>query len=115
MGACPYQEKPRDIAESSPLGTYSLEAIAKATAWLDGFEIHEADLWHASLIRPGHHPPSHDSILLLEHLYRAHELVTINIRYLVDPKNKVTIVGPGETKNLLESGLIGQSRHTRES
>ena len=86
------QSRPRSVLTAS-------EAIAKATAWLDGFEIHEADLWHASLIRPGDDdPPSHDSILLLEHLYRAHELVTINIRYLVDPKNKVTIVGPGETK-----------------
>lgn len=77
------------------------EAIAKATAWLDGFEIDEADLWDASQIRPADDEgddPSQDSILLLQHLYRADELVTVNIRYLVDSKNKVTIVGPGETK-----------------
>ena len=79
------------------------EAIAKAAAWLDGFEINESDLWDASQIRPGDgDDPSKDALLLLSHLYREHELVTINARYQVAPKKdgeeKVTIIGPGETR-----------------
>ncbi len=95
-----HQTKPR-IPKQTALTAE--EAIAKATAWLDGFEIDEADLWDASQIRPGDgDDPNLDSILLLSHLYRAHELVTINARYHVAPKKdgeeKVTIIGPGETR-----------------
>jgi hypothetical protein len=79
------------------------QAIAKATAWLSGFNADEADLWDASLVHPGDcDEPGQDSILVLQHLYRAHELVCINTRYRVSPKNdgeqKVTIIGPGETR-----------------
>jgi hypothetical protein len=86
-----------------PATLTSEEATAKATAWLDGFAIDDADLWHASQIRPGDgDSPSLDSLLLLEHRYQAHELITINCRYHVTPKKdgseKVTIIGPGETK-----------------
>ena len=82
------------------------EARQKALSWLDGFRADERDLWDASLVRPGDSDElSHDSILVLEHLYRAHELVCINTRYLVAPKKdgeKVTIVGTGETRPAAE-------------
>ena len=57
------------------------EAITKATAWLNGFEVDEPSLWDASQIRPcDGDDPLQDSILVLEHLYREHELVCINTR-----------------------------------
>ena len=41
-------------SQSKPLTAITPEeACAKALAWLDGFEIDEADLWDASQIRPG--------------------------------------------------------------
>jgi hypothetical protein len=81
----------------------SEEATAKATAWLDGFAIDDSDLWDASEIRAGDEDDaSRDSLLLLEHRYHAHELVTINARYHVavkkDGLEKVTIIGQGETR-----------------
>jgi hypothetical protein len=93
------QDSPMPQSRSRAATLTAPEAIANATAWLDGFEIDEAALWDASQIRSEEGgDPSHDSILLLDYLYRADELVTINIRYLVDQKNKAMIVGPGETK-----------------
>jgi hypothetical protein len=75
----------------------------KAKAWLDGFEVDEASLWDASHIRPEDDAdPGRDSLLILQHLYHPHELVCINTRFHVTPKKdgieKVTIIGPGETK-----------------
>jgi hypothetical protein len=96
--------KNRTTKKDRQLGTLTKEqAIAKATAWLSGFSADEADLWDASLVRPGDcDEPGQDSILVLEHLYRSHELVCINTRYLVaskkDGEEKVTIHGPGETR-----------------
>jgi hypothetical protein len=79
------------------------EAIARATAWLDGFEIDEADLWDASQIRPADEDePGQDSILLLAHSYQPSDPTTINSRFHLDPKNKVTIIGPGETRSAQE-------------
>jgi hypothetical protein len=79
------------------------EAIERATAWLGGFQIDEAELWDASQIRPADgEDPARDSIMMLEHLYRPHEFVCINTRYLVAPKKdgveKVTIIGAGQTR-----------------
>jgi hypothetical protein len=96
--------KNRTIKKDRPLKTLTKEqAITKTTAWLSGFRADERDLWDASGVRPSDcDEPAHDSILVLEHLYRAHELVCVNTRYLVSPKKdreeKVTIVGPGETR-----------------
>ena len=44
----------------------------KATAWLDGFEIDEGDLWSASMVRPDDDDdgPSQDTILLLKYRYQ---------------------------------------------
>jgi hypothetical protein len=79
------------------------EANTRASHWLKRFECDEASLWHASEIRPEDDSPvSHDSLLVLTHLYRPSELVCINTRYLVEPKKdgveKTVIVGAGETK-----------------
>jgi hypothetical protein len=98
------KEKNPAVPQSRPpTALTASEAIAKATAWLDGFTIDDSDLWDASEIRPGDEDgPSSDSILLLAHRYQAHELVTINSRYHVTPKKdgveKITIIGPGETR-----------------
>jgi hypothetical protein len=93
----------RQIQRQRPSALSAEQAIAKATDWLNGFYIDEASLWDASEIRPADEDElSRDSILLLEHLYRAHEPVCINTRYRVAPKKdgeeKVEIVGAGETK-----------------
>ena len=79
------------------------EAIAKATTWLDGFEIDEADLWDASQIRPGDgEDPFKDSLLVLEHLYHPQEFVCINTRYRTDAENMGKLRGPGETRTAAE-------------
>jgi hypothetical protein len=98
---------PRQTQRQRPSALTAEQAFEKATDWLDGFSVDEADLWHASEIRPGDGDDvSRDSILMLEHLSRAHELVCINTRYHVAPKKdgveKVTIIGPGETKTAAE-------------
>jgi hypothetical protein len=95
--------KNRTIKKDRPVASLTKEeASKKALSWLDGFRADERDLWDASLVRPGDYDePAQDSILVLEQLYRAHELVCINTRYLVAPKKdgeKVTIVGPGKTR-----------------
>jgi hypothetical protein len=95
------------IKKERPLCALTKEqAQEKALSWLDGFSVDEADLWDASVVRPGDSDePAHDSILMLEHLYRAHELISINTRYLVGAKKdgeKVSIAGPGETRTAAE-------------
>ena len=79
------------------------EASTRALRWLKGFECDEASLWDASQIRPEDNADfSHDSLLVLAHLYRPNELVCINTRYLAQPKKdgveKTLIIGAGETK-----------------
>jgi hypothetical protein len=102
MSPCaePAQERAKELTGLTPA-----EATSKALAWLNGFQVDEASLWDASKVRlqddSDPDAPSRDSILVLQHLYREHELITINTRYIVAPKKdgeKVTIIGPGETK-----------------
>jgi hypothetical protein len=82
------------------------EANAEALKWLDGFKCDEASLWDASPIRPlDDAEPLHDSILLLSYVFQPRELICINTRFHVTSKKqgeKVTILGPGETKTAAE-------------
>jgi hypothetical protein len=79
------------------------QAGAAALEWLEGFECDEASLWDASQFRPEDGAgPDKDSLLLLQFLYRPHELVTINTCCLTGKDGKLHLAGPGETKSTAE-------------